>query len=200
MDPDSKRKITASFMIGYFVSFLKNELSENEDYIKGCQNFLITMMSPQILSTMSELFLEIFNESITDKFSIHSKNDLKNTLDEIFELVSEKIQRGGESFLEISFLCGGLISLTEADEKILVDRKKLEVIIINLLTKLGLNLCWSDLNKIIVELTSGSIQSRRESRDQLFSLICGNQINHKKIFEIQNLFETNSHYQNTAFA
>lgn len=200
MDSDYKRKITASFMIGYFVSFLKNELSENESCVKGCPNFLITMMSPQILSTMSELFLEVFNESITDKFSIISNNDLKNTLNEIFELVSEKIQRGGESFLEISFLCGGLISLTETDEKILVDREKMVVIIISLLTTLGLNLCWSDLNKIINELTSSSLQSRRESRDQLFSLICGNQKSHMKIFEIQNLFETNFHYQNTAFA
>jgi hypothetical protein len=200
MNSDSKRKITASFMIGYFVSFLKNELSENESSAKGYQNFLLTMMSPQILSTMSELYLEIFNESITDNFTINSRNDLKNTLNEIFELVSEKIQRGGESFLEISFLCGGLISLTETDENILVDREKMEEIIIHLLSTLGLNLCWSDLNKLIDELTSSNVQSRRESRDQLFSLICSNQKNHKKIFEIQNLFKTNSYYQNTAFA
>lgn len=200
MDSDSNRKIKAAFMIGYFISFLRNELLDNEDCARGRQNFLITMMSPQILLTISELFREIFNEPITDKFSTISRNDLKNTLNEIFELISEKIQRGGESFLEISFLCGGLLSLIEADDKFLLHGRKLEIILSNLLTTLELNLCWRDLKKIITELNSSSVQSRRESRDQLFSLICGNQKNHSKIFEIQNLFETNTYHQDSAFA
>ncbi len=187
-------------MIGYFVSFLKNELSGDESYAKDIKKYLITRMSPQILYTMSELFQEIFNESINHKFSVKTKYDLKNTLNGIFELVSEKIQRGGESFLEISFLCGGLITLIELDDKILANREKMEVILIDLLSTLGLNLCWSDFNKIITELTSGSIQLRRESRDQLFSLICGNQKNHKQISEIQNFCELYSFQQNTAFA
>jgi hypothetical protein len=160
LDSDSKRKISATFMMGYFISFLRYELLESENH----------------------------------------KDDLKKTLNEIFEVISEKIQRGGESFLEISYLCGGLISLTETEETIPADKQKYEIIIAHLLTILELNLCWSDLNKIIDDLTSGKIQSRRESRDQLFSLICGSQTRHKKVFEIQNLFETNSSYQNTAFA
>ena len=200
MGSDSKRKITASFMIGYFISFMKNELSENENRLNGYHNFLITMMSHEILSTMSDLFQEVFNESITDKYSVISRNDLKDTLTEIFELVSEKIQRGGESFLEISFFCGGFLSLAETEENIFFDREKLEVILNNLLVSLEYNLCWNDLNKIIRELTSGCIQSRRESRDQLLSLICSNQKSHKRIFEIQNLFEMNTYNQNTAFA
>lgn len=200
MNSDSKRTITASFMIGYFVSFLKNELSVDEDSNNICRNFLITNLSNQILSTISELSQELFNESINYKFSIISRNDFKTKLDELFELISEKIQRGGESFLEISFLCGGLISLTETDEIILPDREKMEVILLNLLTILGINLCWSDVNKIISKLCSCNIHYRRESRDQLFSLICGEQMSHRKIFEIQKIFETNSYDQNTAFA
>lgn len=187
-------------MMGYFISFLRNELLKHENYNKRHKNVLLTLMSPQIFMTISELFMDIFGESISKSYLINNKDDLKKTLNEIFEMVSEKIQRGGESFLEISYLCGGLISLTETEETIPADKRKYEIIIAHLLTILELNLCWSDLNNIIDELISCEIQSRRQSRDQLFYLICGSQIRHKKVFEIQNLLETNSFYQNTAFA
>ena len=187
-------------MIGYLVSLLKNEMCEDVNCTKGYQIFLPSMVRAQILSTMSELFLEIFNEPMNNKISTISNNDLKITLTEIFDLVSEKIQSGGESFLEISFLCGGLISLTHIDEENSVDRKKMRTILISILTTLGLNFCWSDLNKTIDELSSNSIRSRKESRDNLFLMICGSHENHKKIFEIQNLFETTKYNQSSVYA
>ena len=187
-------------MIGYFVSFLKNEFSGDEGRAEYCRNVLLAMMSNQILSTMSELFLELFNESMADRFGIITGKDFKYKIDELFELISEKIQRGGESFLEISFLFGGFICLAETDDKIVVEKEKMKSILLNLFFTLGINLQRNDVNNIINELASCDIHCRRESRDHLFSLLCGSQESHRKIFEIQNLFETNYYGQNHAFA
>lgn len=187
-------------MIGYLVNLLKNELCEDEICTERYTKFFLSTVGPQVISTLSDLFLEIFGESMNESISPVSKNDFKITLAEVFDLISEKIQRGGESFLEISFLCGGIISLTHMDGVYPADQKKMEMILINILTALGLNFCWIELKKTVEDLSSDNIQSRVDSRDQLFSLICGNKANHKKIYDIQNFFEYRNDYQHQAFA
>jgi hypothetical protein len=200
MSKDSKRKLTAAFMIGYFTSLLKSEMVENEVHSNHDQHFLMMAMNVQILSTMSDLHKDVFGESFPSIKFISSMDDLKVTLYELCEIISEKIQRGGESFLEISFLCGGFLGLSENVDLFPSEKQNLKIIIYHLLNELEVDLCWNELNKIINDLTSCQINLRRNSRDQLFSIICGSHVKHKTIYEIQNLLETNSYYQNSAFA
>ncbi|MHB8905088.1 MAG: hypothetical protein ACYC4T_01890 [Melioribacteraceae bacterium] len=200
MNSDSKKKITAAFMIGYFTSLLQNEMIGEEEQPNRDQIFLIMALNAKIFSTMSDLHSDLFGESFPNVNFIKSMDDLKVTLSDLSEMISEKIQRGGESFLEISFLCGGFLGISETVDTKPSERHKLEDIIYNLLSELEVNLCWNDLNKIINDLTSYKIDLRRNSRDQLFSMICGSHIKHQTIYEIQNLLETNSYYQNSAFA
>ncbi|MCX6170483.1 MAG: hypothetical protein NTX65_14150 [Ignavibacteriales bacterium] len=196
----SKRKITSAFMIGYFTSLLKNEMTDEETESNHDQNFLIMALNTQIFTTMSDLHKDIFGEEFPRVKFIECIDDLKVTLCDLNEMISEKIQRGGESFLEISFLCGGFLGLTEATDSLPHEIQKLEIIVYHLLNKLDVNLCWNDLEKIINDLTSGEIQLRRNSRDQLFSMICGSHTKHQTIYEFQNLFERNSSVQHFAFA
>lgn len=200
MDSDSKRKITAAFMIGYFTSLLKNEMIEDGTQSNHDQNFLMMALNAQILSTISDLHKDIFGESFPNINFIKSMDDLKVTLYDLSKMISEKIQRGGESFLEISFLCGGFLGLSENIDPLPSEKQKLEIIIYHLLNALEMNLCWNDLDKIINDLTSSKIFLRRNSRDQLFSMICSSHIKHQTIYEIQSLFETNIYLQNSAFA
>ena len=200
MNSDSKKKITAAFMIGYFTSLLQNEMIGEEEQPKRDQIFLLMALNVKIFSTMSDLHSDVFGESFPSINFIKSMDDLKVTLSDLSEMISEKIQRGGESFLEISFLCGGFLGMSETVDPKSSERQKLEDIIYNLLSELEVNLCWNDLDKIINDLTSYKIDLRRNSRDQLFSMICGSHIKHQTIYEIQNLLETNSYYQNSAFA
>lgn len=200
MDSDSKRKITAAFMIGYFTSLLKNEMTEDGAQSNHDPKFLMMALNAQILSTISDLHKDIFGESFPSINFIESIDDLKVTLYDLSEMISEKIQRGGESFLEISFLCGGFLGLSENVDTLPSERHKLEVIIYHLLNELEVNLSWNDLDKIINDLTSCKIHLRRNSRDQLFSMICRSHIKHQTIYEIQNLFENSSSLQHLAFA
>jgi len=200
MNSDSKKKITAAFMIGYFTSLLQNEMIGEEEQPNRDQIFLLMALNVKIFSTMSDLHSDVFGESFPSINFIKSMDDLKVTLSDLSEMISEKIQRGGESFLEISFLCGGFLGMSETVDPKSSERQKLEDIIYNLLSELEVNLCWNDLDKIINDLTSYKIDLRRNSRDQLFSMICGSHIKHQTIYEIQNLLETNSYYQNSAFA
>jgi len=187
-------------MIGYFTSLLQNEMIGEEEQPKRDQIFLLMALNVKIFSTMSDLHSDVFGESFPSINFIKSMDDLKVTLSDLSEMISEKIQRGGESFLEISFLCGGFLGMSETVDPKSSERQKLEDIIYNLLSELEVNLCWNDLDKIINDLTSYKIDLRRNSRDQLFSMICGSHIKHQTIYEIQNLLETNSYYQNSAFA
>ncbi len=200
MNSDSKKKITAAFMIGYFTSLLQNEMIGEEDQPNRDPFFLMMALNVKIFSTMSDLHSDLFGESFPSINFIKSMDDLKVALSDLSEMISEKIQRGGESFLEISFLCGGFLGMSETVDPKPSEIHKLEDIIYNLLSELEVNLCWNDLDKIINDLTSYKIDLRRNSRDQLFSMICGSHIKHQTIYEIQNLLETNSYYQNSAFA
>jgi hypothetical protein len=199
MNKKSKRKLTAAFMIGYFTSLLKCEMAEEEQSIHY-SNFLIMALNTEIFSTMSDLHKDIFGESFPRISSIENIDDLKVTLFGLNEMISEKIQRGGESFLEISFFCGGFLGLAESSDDFFSEKQKLGVIIFHLLNLLEVNLCWNELEKIINDLTSEEIQLRRNSRDQLFSMICGSHTKHETIYEFQNLFENNSSVQHFAFA
>ncbi len=187
-------------MIGYFTSLLKNEMIEDGTQSNHDQNFLMMALNAQILSTISDLHKDIFGESFPNINFIKSMDDLKVTLYDLSKMISEKIQRGGESFLEISFLCGGFLGLSENIDPLPSEKQKLEIIIYHLLNALEMNLCWNDLDKIINDLTSSKIFLRRNSRDQLFSMICSSHIKHQTIYEIQSLFETNIYLQNSAFA
>jgi hypothetical protein len=187
-------------MIGYFTSLLKNELIKDEVDSNHDQNFLILAMNAHILSTISDLHKDLFGSSIPNIKFMEGRDKLRSTLHNFCEMFSEKIQRGGESFLEISFLCGSFLTLSEIVELLPSEKQKLGIIIFNLLSALEINISWNDLKKIINDLTSCKIHVSRNSRDQLFSMICGKHVKHQTINDIQNLFESTSSLHNVAFS
>ncbi|MFA7227715.1 MAG: hypothetical protein WC061_01670 [Melioribacteraceae bacterium] len=200
VDSGFRKKITAVFMIGYFISFLRNRLLYAEKEERDYQNLVIAFVEGQIRSTLSGLYLDAFGETLPELSHESGTNSLSSSLDAIFEIISEKIQRGGESFLEISFFCGGCLSISDFGHSIPVDLKMYEQIIFNLLNSLGLKYPFDDLRKMLRELNDCDLQVRRGSRDQLFFLICGNLSPHKKIYHIQTLFEANYFYRNSVCA
>jgi hypothetical protein len=194
------KRITAAFSIGYLISFLRNKLFDEEAEKKNYRRLISSSVNCRIISTIQELYQDVFNESILAAYIIDSEIDLKITLENIFEMISEKIQRGGESFLEISFYCGGFLSLSESDYSLQADSKKYETIIYFLLSSLNPNFSLKEIQVLISDLTSSEAQSRIDSRNQLFFLICQNQVHLEHISEIQNLVETIYHNTEAASA
>ncbi|MEW6701762.1 MAG: hypothetical protein AB1298_03505 [Bacteroidota bacterium] len=184
-----KRKIIAAFTLGYFLSVLRQQLLIEKSSFGNHRHSMIIFLHREIVLTASDLIKEVFEEEILSSPSIKSLDDLKNFLDEVFKIVSEKIQRGGESFLEISFYSGGVLGFVESLEETQFDQRKLLMIIYELLQMLGINTGWIELERIVTNLTSHKTDSRRRSRNELFTMICSAHANYKKVFDIQHAVE-----------
>jgi len=200
MESISKRKLTAAFTLGYFVSFLRDQLDEDLKDITEFPNFMVTDFSGDIFKTAYELVLDIFDEAESNNFSLDCTNDPRQSLTKFYEIISEKIQRGGESFLELSFLTGSILSLINSIEPNLLDIKKYELMYSDLCGELGRNVNWYQLNNLFKLLCSKDTVNRRNSRNELFSMISGNTSNHNKIFEIQNTLENKITYDIYSYA
>ncbi|PKL83649.1 MAG: hypothetical protein CVV24_03795 [Ignavibacteriae bacterium HGW-Ignavibacteriae-3] len=200
MRPDPKNKIAAIFITGYFVSFLRDKLADDEVADNEHIGFLIPVLYQRIVTTLSDLYEILFDEPLITGSETKTNEMLGVTLEKTFGQISEKIQRGGESFLELSFCCGGILGLTGMEFSNLREKENYEVIMKNLLHSLNLNFSPNELKIILRDLTSCELLTRRISRDQLVFLICGNQSHYKQVYEIQNLLESNHLYSAAAMA
>src|SRR5664279_1673153 len=109
MESISKRKLTAAFTLGYFVSFLRDQLDCDQTVINEFSNYMLTDFNDDIIRTAYELVFDIFDEAERNNLSLDCANDPRQSLNKFYEIISEKIQRGGESFLELSFLTGSIL-------------------------------------------------------------------------------------------
>jgi hypothetical protein len=194
MESISKRKLIAAFTLGYFVSFLRDQLDDVQTDFNKFSNYMLTDFSDDIIRTAYELVFDIFDEAESNNLSLDCTNDPRQSLDKFYEIISEKIQRGGESFLELSFLAGSILSLINSVEPNLLDIKKYELIFSDLCGLLGRNVSWHQLNSLFKHLSSNDSMNRRDSRNELFAMISGNLSNHNKIFEIQKTLENKITY------
>jgi hypothetical protein len=200
MEQVSKRKLTAAFTLGYFVSFLREQFYENQTDFSEFSSYMQTDFSSDIVRTAYDLVLDIFDEAESNSFLLDCNNDPTQSLSKFYEIISEKIQRGGESFLELSFLTGSILSLVNSVDTNLLDMKKYEVIYSDLCGVLGRNVNWYRLNSLFNHLSSTDSTDRRDSRNELFTMISGNLSNHNKIFEIQNSLENRITYDFFSYA
>jgi len=200
MESVSKRKLTAAFTLGYFVSFLREQLNDNQTDFSEFPNYMPTDFSSDIIRTAYDLVLDIFDEAESNSFLQDCSNDPRQSLTMFYEIISEKIQRGGESFLELSFLTGSILSLINSVDTNLLDMKKYELIYSDLCGVLGRNVNWYQLNSLFKHLCSTDSSNRRDSRNELFTMISGNLSNHNKIFEIQKSLENKITYDVFSYA
>jgi hypothetical protein len=200
MESISKRKLTAAFTLGYFVSFLRDQLDCDQTVINEFSNYMLTDFNDDIIRTAYELVFDIFDEAERNNLSLDCANDPRQSLNKFYEIISEKIQRGGESFLELSFLTGSILSLANSIDLNLLEIKKYELIYSDLCGVLGRNVSWYQLNDLFKHLCSKDTTNRRESRNELFTMISGNLSNHKKIFEIQKNLENKITYDFYSYA
>jgi len=194
MESISKRKLTAAFTLGYFVSFLRDQLDNNHSDYGEFSNYMLNDFRSDIVRTAYELVSDIFDEAESRSLSLDYTNDPEKALNKFYEIISEKIQRGGESFLELSFLAGSILSLINSVEPNQLDINKYELIYSDLCGVLGRNVDWCQLNNLFKLLCSKNTSNRRDSRNELFTMISGNLSNHSKIFEIQNTLENKITY------
>lgn len=190
MESISRRKLTAAFTLGYFVSFLRDQLDSDQTDFSEFPNYMLTDYNSDIVRTAYDLVFDIFDEAESHNFSLDCINDPRQSLSKFYEIISEKIQRGGESFLELSFLTGSILSLMNSLEPNMMDIRKYELIYSDLCGVLGRNVNWYQLNNLFKHLCSKDSSNRRDSRNELFTMISGNLSNHNKIFEIQNTLES----------
>ena len=86
------------------------------------------------------------------------------------------------------------MSLINSVEPNQLDINKYELIYSDLCGVLGRNVDWCQLNNLFKLLCSKNTSNRRDSRNELFTMISGNLSNHSKIFEIQNTLENKITY------
>src|ERR1035437_8286504 len=128
MESISKRKLIAAFTLGYFVSFLRDQLDDAQTDFNKFSNYMLTDFSGEIIRTAYELVFDIFDEDENNNLLLDCTNDPRQSLNKFYEVISDKCQRGGESFLELSCLAGSILSLINAVEPNLLDIKKNELI------------------------------------------------------------------------
>lgn len=138
---------------------------------------------------MNELHNELFETDIQQEWLFFFMDEYCELLEKFYESTSEKIQRGGESFPEVSFHTGGFLSAADPSQIRLINIENYKSIISDLLKKIGLESDLIDLDKILYGLSSFDEKVSRKARNMLYLILSGNSSSRERVVSIQDLIE-----------
>jgi hypothetical protein len=198
--PDHQ-KIVSAFTIGYFTSFLKDQLIEKQNTFDGFVYDFIIQKREEIKDTIFKLYESLFEVKYGKSFHEECIEDIKESIEIVIQAITEKLEEEDHSFLELAFLSGSFLSVANSMNPEQFDKNKFEVICSELLNSLKLNVTWIELKKLLADLTSETLDKQYSSRDELFVTIANSQSNYEKVSGFQSTID-NISYRNafTKFA
>jgi hypothetical protein len=190
--PDHQKIVTA-FTIGYFTTFLKDRLIENKDSEDNFGQSFIIQNREEIKETIFRLYEGLFEVQYGNCFYEDCIEEIKESIDVIIDAISEEIQKQDDAFLELAFLSGSFLSVANTVTPNQIDKNKFEAICSELLSSLKLNVTWTELEKLLQDLTSETLDKKYSSRNELFATIANSQSSYKKVYDFQSTLDNISY-------
>jgi hypothetical protein len=183
------QKIVTAFTIGYFTSYLKEQIIGNKNSLDGFIHSVIVQSREEIGETILKMYESLFEVKYGNSFNKECIEEIKESIDLVIQAIMEKMQKEDDTFLELAFLSGSFLSVAGSINSSQFDKDKFEAICSELLTSLKLNVTWAEIKKLFADLTSETIDKKVNSRDELFVTIANSQSNYEQVFGFQSVLE-----------
>ncbi len=183
-----KNKICSAFTLGYFLSFMRDKMTDTVLMKKKDKEKFLFLFQHEIESTINSLYKEVFNSDISLISSIR-RISIAVFLNDIQENIEKKNHWGDDSFLEFSFLFGCFISVIEGSSFNYIDKAQFEKIIFELLNKIGYYTNYAECKKTVTSIFSEQLDETKYSRRELFHIISNTNENYDIISSIQDFLD-----------
>lgn len=186
-----KKKIIASFTLGYFLCLVNEHFCEDgENYHSIDKIFLLH--NDEIKSAIQNLYHDLFSETILFNLDEAASREFYSLIKNILEKIKEKNHWGDDSFLETAFLLGSFLSLIGRSDEEDFNLALFKEILSELFYRIGVTINHQEFSRTINNIRSKVLEDRICSRNEIFSIISGSNSNHRRIIDIQHYIENSS--------
>ena len=161
MNTPNTNSLKAAFKLGYILTLINNELEdENEEVL---WNFLYLFKS-----AFRNDYYTVMNEELILFPTYRDIYDIIDFFKGTYEFVKDELAKNIHPFIELSFLIGGLVSISYSTNEILVQKDKIEIAYSQVLQLSNLSYSKEEISHLVDRLTSFNLQERMQSRIEMF--------------------------------
>ena len=170
----------AAFGLGYSLTTIKDKIiCEDEKLLK---HLFLNKFESQF-KTFEVCYSLIFDELLEIPLEYISDSHIADFTSSLFELTEEKVSNHINQNLQLYFFAGGVIYLSDRSG-INFEKKKFKYILYEMLSKLGNNVTWEQVDILTSELYGKNMIVKRAAKKQIIDFMFSSNLHEEESLEL----------------